>query len=110
MTYVLWMFFDLLPRQLYLHFLFRLPAFYFSRVALIFDEAEMTMSEIRQMAPDHTTFREPDELHGYGFSIKHTNPLKLNQLRATWAAFIDSLLMEWKTLNIVSVLLLSYVC
>jgi hypothetical protein len=32
-----------------------------------------------------------------------------SRLRAAWEAFIDSLVREWKTLNIVSVLLLSYV-
>ncbi|KAF8068779.1 hypothetical protein FPV67DRAFT_1414919, partial [Lyophyllum atratum] len=35
-----------------------------------------------------------------------TSPSSAN-LKSTWEAFIDSLLREWKTLNIVSVLLLS---
>jgi hypothetical protein len=99
------------PQQLYLHFLFRLPAFYFTRVAQIFEEAEMTMSEIKQMAADHRTSHAFLEPSPYGFSTQtpRSNLARLTQLRTTWAAFIDSLLREWKTLNIVSVLLLSCV-
>ncbi|KAF8999376.1 hypothetical protein BDQ17DRAFT_1543604 [Cyathus striatus] len=33
---------DTLPRQVYLHLLLRLPAMYFSRVARIFEDAEVT--------------------------------------------------------------------
>jgi hypothetical protein len=109
-----WIFlFYTLPRQLYLHFLFRLPAFYFTRVAHIFEEAEMTMSEIEQMANDHGTYQHfLGSGSGYYGDTQDPNsaPAKLTQLRVTWSAFIDSLLEEWKTLNIVSALLLSCVC
>jgi len=80
--------FDTVPRQLYLHFLLRLPMFYFSRVARVFEEANMTMQEIKEMAVAHVD----------------TGPVMLN-----WQSLVDSLLKEWETLNIVSALLLSYV-
>jgi hypothetical protein len=90
--------FDTLPRQLYLHFLLRLPAFYFSRVARIFEEAEMSMPEIKKMALTHS---------GQPYDALSLQPVD-SKLKNTWETFIDSLLREWKTLNIVSVLLLSY--
>ncbi|KJA14576.1 hypothetical protein HYPSUDRAFT_49018 [Hypholoma sublateritium FD-334 SS-4] len=41
---------ETLPRQIYLHFLLRLPSLYFSRVARIFEEADLTLPEIKRMA------------------------------------------------------------
>ena len=92
---------------MYLYFLLRLPAFYFSRVARIFEEADMTMSEIKGMAvATLIPMTEPDAaLHDWDHTITTLN----SKLKITWEAFIDSLLREWKTLNIVSVLLLSCV-
>ncbi|KAF8987066.1 hypothetical protein BDQ17DRAFT_1548268, partial [Cyathus striatus] len=90
------------PRQLYLYFLLGLPSLYFSRVARIFEEAEMSLPEIRRMATETSTndrfvpFIEPAP----------STPL-YTSFKATWESFIDSLMREWKTLNIVSVLLLS---
>ena len=88
-----------LQRQVYSHFLLRLPMFYWSRVARIFEEAEMTMPEIEKMA-----------LQAMGSitiqQLQLTSPAGA-KLKVTWEGFIDSLLREWKTLNIVSVLLLS---
>ncbi|KAG6831408.1 hypothetical protein H0H87_005229 [Tephrocybe sp. NHM501043] len=92
-------FFDSLPRQIYLLFLLYLPSFYFSRVARIFEEAEMTMPEIENMALQVMGSLTIQEL-------QWSSPASAN-LKATWEGFIDSLLREWKTLNIVSVLLLS---
>jgi hypothetical protein len=97
-------FFDTLPSQIYLYFLLRLPAFYFSRVALIFNEADMTMSEIKGMAvATLLPMTGPTAIHDWDHTISALN----SKLKTTWEAFIDSLLREWKTLNIVSVLLLS---
>ena len=100
-------FFGTLPRQIYLYFLLRLPAFYFSRVARIFEEADMTMSEIKGMAvATLIPMTGPDAaVHDWDHTIATLN----SKLKTTWEAFIDSLLREWKTLNIVSVLLLSCV-
>ncbi|KAG6810118.1 hypothetical protein H0H92_013235 [Tricholoma furcatifolium] len=86
------------PRQLYLIFLLWLPNFYFSRVARIFDEADMTMPEIEKMALQGMASRVED--------LQLASPASIH-FKATWENFIDSLLKEWKTLNIVSVLLLS---
>jgi len=98
--------FDTVPRQLYLHFLLRLPYFYFSRVARIFEEADMTMPEIKEMAVTNV-----GQLQHNFIDFPQTvsmGPHMLN-LKSSWEGFIESLLREWKTLNIISVLLLSYV-
>jgi len=98
--------FDAVPRQLYLHFLLRLPYFYFSRVARIFEEAEMSMLEIKEMGNANV------DQHQHNFiefpQTVYMGPHML-KLKASWEGFIDSVLREWKTLNIISVLLLSYV-
>ena len=99
---LLWaFFFDTLPRQLYLYFLLRLPALYFSRVARIFEEADMTMSEIKGMAMvTLVPMTDPNA------DWDHEISALTSRLKTTWEGFIDSLLREWKTLNIVSVLLM----
>jgi hypothetical protein len=103
---LVWTFlFDTLPRQFYLYFLLRLPAFYFSRVARIFEEADMTMSEIKGMAL--ATLVPMTNPNGVISDWDHAIALNSRQ-KTTWEGFIDSLLKEWKTLNIVSVLLLTY--
>ncbi|KAG6915085.1 hypothetical protein DXG01_013532 [Tephrocybe rancida] len=93
--------FSSLPRQVYLLFLLYLPSFYFSRVARIFDEAEMSMPEIENMALQAMGSITLQEL-------QWSSPASAN-LKGTWESFIESLLREWKTLNIISVLLLSLV-
>ncbi|KAG6900290.1 hypothetical protein C0993_000263 [Termitomyces sp. T159_Od127] len=90
---------ECLPRQVYLHLLLRLPTFYWSRVARIFEEAEMTMPEIENVALQAMGSITIEQLHLTGSAGAN--------LKVTWETFIDSLLREWKTLNIVSVLLLS---
>jgi hypothetical protein len=40
---------DTLPRQVYLHLLLRLPSMYFSRVARIFEDAEVSRPDIERM-------------------------------------------------------------
>lgn len=107
-TYLLLAFiFDTLPRQIYLHLHLRLPYLYFSRVTRIFEDAEMSMLEIKDMAcavssksQGPTTFRHVDTL------IKSSGPYV--DLQRSWSLFVDCLLREWKTLNLISVLLLSY--
>ncbi|KAG5644094.1 hypothetical protein DXG03_009113 [Asterophora parasitica] len=95
---------DTLPRQVYLHLLLRIPSFYFSRVARIFEEAEMTMPEIEQMVVETPiTESMPMQQLSYGWMA---SPARTN-LKYSWEGFIDSLIREWKILNIVSVLLLS---
>ncbi|KAF9044282.1 hypothetical protein BJ165DRAFT_189732 [Panaeolus papilionaceus] len=95
---------DTLPRQIYLHLLLRLPSLYFSRVSRIFLEAEVTMPEIKQgVLHDAQHFKT----QGGWFPEPYLVSPCYQKLQSSWDAFIDSLLKEWKTLNIVSVLLLS---
>ena len=94
---------DVIPRQIYLHLLLRLPYLYFSRVTRIFEEAEMTMPQIKQGILDAATqVKDPLQANWY-----ETQNLPYGNLEKTWGNFIDSLMREWKTLNIISVLLLS---
>ncbi|KAF8638241.1 hypothetical protein AX17_002263 [Amanita inopinata Kibby_2008] len=107
-AYLLAFIFDTIPRQIYLHLLLRLPSLYFSRVARIFEDADLTLPEIARLA--HVT--APEERKGTvgisGFPvIPNAPPFQYAILKTTWETFIDSLLREWKTLNLVSVLLLS---
>ena len=96
------------PEQLYLLFLLRLPSLYFSRVARIFEEAEMTLSEIKKMALETTSQGlTQDEIQTAMESS--SVPTAYKRLTSTWEFFIDSVMREWKTFNIISVLLLSYV-
>ena len=100
--YVVAFILDTVPRQVYLHVLLRLPYLYFSRVTRIFEEAELTMPEIKRMALEAV----PGSRHGQGKLSRKQRKTTI-QLKSTWDSFIDSLLREWKTLNLVSVLLLS---
>jgi hypothetical protein len=105
---------DALPRQIYLHFLLRLPSLYFSRVKRIFQETDLTIEEIKEMAlqataEDNKTFQY--NMLNIGHYYYHSEATNLSpayrRLKDGWEHFIDSLMREWKTLNIISVLLLS---
>ncbi|TFK35080.1 hypothetical protein BDQ12DRAFT_635577, partial [Crucibulum laeve] len=154
---------DTLPRQIYLNFLIRLPALYFSRVARIFEDAEVSRPDIQRMvdagvgghgfftmpaeaerrradaqrggvSPGHTyppgsglspgavsglgiglaaqigTAHAPATLGPLPFPEDWTPPLvspSLIRFKQSWEIFIDSLLREWKTLNLISALLAS---
>ncbi|KAF8905728.1 hypothetical protein CPB84DRAFT_562685 [Gymnopilus junonius] len=147
---------DILPREIYLNFLLRLPAMYFSRVARIFEDANVSKPDIlRMINTSGGSVRQPSgvppipvggsmdpnlQTHGAaagvtsgnGFSaqvgpgaapaaaaLMHmplpfpdewTPPLvspALIRFKHSWEAFIDSLVKEWKTLNVVSALLAS---
>ncbi|CAL1701919.1 unnamed protein product [Somion occarium] len=127
---------DTLPRQLYLHILLRLPSLYFSRVARIFEDAEVSKHEIGRMiqmcAPVDDTQQSNGRFgRGAGYatppiSVGGSNPAPrrtdtlppypeewippavspaLYRFKHSWEQFVDSLLKEWKTLNLVSALL-----
>lgn len=153
---------DTLPRELYLNFLLRLPAMYFSRVARIFEDAEVSRPDIQRIidascrgtrgTPSRTNAgpnanTEPHSFHPPGVTASPSQPLvpgaisgiglsaqvgaapattvmhtplpfpdewtpasvspALIRFKHSWEAFIDSLLREWKTLNVVSALLAS---
>ncbi|KAF8964539.1 hypothetical protein BDZ97DRAFT_1918973 [Flammula alnicola] len=105
-TYILAFVLDTLPRQLYLYLLLCLPYMYFSRVTRIFEEAEMNMPQIKQgILEAAIQLKEPlSKPWRLEPSIENA---PYNNLQKTWQTFIDLLLREWKTLNIILVLLLS---
>jgi hypothetical protein len=132
---------ETLPRQLYLNMLLRIPIMYFSRVARIFEDAEISRPDIQRMidamcndkvkeqpvqspearaiqsgpgssnlSPSHLSLVDvdlplpfPDE-----WTPTSVSP-SLFRFKHSWETFIDSLIREWKTLNVVSALLSSYV-
>ena len=100
--------FDTLPRQIYLHFLLRLPYMYFSRVARIFQEAEATLVQIKEgILSAAIQLKEPVKTFADAWKLEPVESVEYSKLRKTWQSFIDSLIKEWETLNIISVLLLS---
>lgn len=155
-------FLDTLPRLIYLHLLLRIPSMYFSRVARIFEDAEVSKPDIKRMidacgrggshfqhSQTNATVTAPNIDTGInmkmplpnntlsttaGADLRSTSapnlaaaasvvdlPLPLPEewslplvssslirFKLSWEAFIDSLMREWKTLNVVSALLLSY--
>ncbi|KAF6743475.1 hypothetical protein DFP72DRAFT_933203 [Ephemerocybe angulata] len=105
------LFLDVIPRQLYLYFLLHFPALYFSRVTRIFHDANLGMSEIKKMALDAVeSGGVANKMLVYnGIFPQEDNdaPAEYVNLRTSWYSFVDSLMREWKTLNIISVLLLS---
>ncbi len=99
-----------LLQQLYLHFLLRLPLLYFTRVARIFEEADLTLSEIKSMALE-TALQGSATLNDFSALRLEAHstavPPQYERLKTTWESFIDSVMREWKTFNIISALLLS---
>lgn len=112
---------DTLPRQLYLSLLLRLPAVYFSRVARIFEDAEVSRNDMQRIIESNrpsklsTTSNQatnnvaPPVLP---FPEDWTPPAvspALARFKSSWEDFVDSLIREWKTLNVVSALISSFV-
>ncbi|KAH6916441.1 hypothetical protein BKA70DRAFT_1092833, partial [Coprinopsis sp. MPI-PUGE-AT-0042] len=98
-----------IPKEIYIFFLLRLPALYFSRVSRIFEEADMTLGEIKKMALDSAASNTKSRAFDAVWYLPKPQqmPPAYEDLRNTWEAFIDSVMREWKTFNIISVLLLS---
>lgn len=99
-----------LPHQVYLLFLFRLPALYSSRVARIFQEAGLEVEEIEEMAAqasveENKNFQYSMLDKGYLPETTFLSP-PFMRFRVAWEFLVDKLVREWETLNIVSVLLL----
>jgi hypothetical protein len=107
--------FDTLPRQLYLHSQLRLPSLYFSRVARIFEDAAVSRPEVQRIidvcepvgtvSTQNLTARIvlpfPED-----WVAPNVSPA-LARFKRSWESFVDSLVREWKTLNVLSALLLS---
>ncbi|KAF4600472.1 hypothetical protein EYR38_005101 [Pleurotus pulmonarius] len=146
---------ETLPRILYLYLLLRLPALYFSRVARIFRDAEVSKPDINRMCEGgllgsgfvpHIDLAasggvaadlgrrgvgDPPPSGALAAGVGYTAHISaaaaavpvplpypeewspplvspaLVRFKNSWEVFIDSLLREWKTLNLVSALLLS---
>ncbi|KAJ7605342.1 hypothetical protein FB45DRAFT_1144654 [Roridomyces roridus] len=108
---------DVIPRQLYLHFLLRIPSMYFTRVTRIFEDAQLSLPDIKKMARARAEQWNPAEPENPRWPTTfmqqlpnvNTEPLPRSLLvfRSNWDNFIDDLMSEWQTLNIVSVLLMS---
>ncbi|EED84443.1 predicted protein [Postia placenta Mad-698-R] len=115
---------DTLPRQLYLILLLGLPALYWSRVTRVFEDAELSRPDVQRMIDACT--RDPNDRGPEGVPgtrdrsvpSRHTvllpfpeewNPPMVSpalvRFKHSWEQFVDSLLREWKTLNLVSALL-----
>ena len=105
MTYILAFLLDTLPRQVYLNLMLRLPQLYFTHVIRIFEDAEMSMPEIKKMALGANNYLKDPTL-SKKLESGFASP-RYDNLSRSWRAFIDSLMREWKTMNIISVLLLS---
>lgn len=115
------LFSDTLPRQLYLSLLLRLPAVYFSRVARIFEDAEVSRNDMQRIIESNrpsklstTSNRATNNMAPpvLPFPEDWTPPAvspALARFKNSWEEFIDSLLREWKTLNLVSALICSSV-
>ena len=107
--YVLAFLLDTIPRQIYSYLMLRLPILYFARVARIFDEGDLSLHEIAALAHNPENYYSQSHMSILSTTEPSSPASPFWNLKVTWEALINSLLQEWKTLNIVSVLLLSYV-
>ncbi|KAJ7249489.1 hypothetical protein B0H12DRAFT_1234633 [Mycena haematopus] len=102
--------FDFIPEQLYIHFLLRILSLYFSRVTRIFEDARLSLPDIKRMAranPDQWNVLADLMWPSRPTPDQMLLPQSLLQFRSSWENFIDSLMHEWNTFNLISVLLLS---
>ncbi|KAJ7483282.1 hypothetical protein FB451DRAFT_1028896 [Mycena latifolia] len=113
MLAVFFFLFDSVPRVVYLHLLLRIPSLYFSRVTRIFEDARLSLPDIKRMARARAEQWHPSDNAAVPPSmfLKHPDqmalPRSLLNFRASWESFIDALMTEWQTLNVISVLLMS---
>lgn len=117
------LFVDVIFHQIYLTLLLRLPALYWTRVARVFEDAEVSRPDIQRMIDAYNldneilSFDSPGGRSAGGrsasmwmlpFPEDWNPPLvspALARFKRSWEMFVDSLLREWKTLNLVSALL-----
>jgi hypothetical protein len=113
------------PKEVYWAILLRIPPLYHSRVQRLLRDVNMGRDDIEAMVMEAM---EMEQGLGLGESDKMfmleqgmlsrelvdaqktgmpPPPLAYINLRDSWKTFLDSLIREWKTLNMISVLLLS---
>ena len=106
----------LIVRQIYRHLLLRLPSFYFNRVVGVFQEARISKPDLELLIPRPTS--TPLGLRGAEASRAtlvnagppgRQWPRSLERFKEEWEYFVIGLIDEWKTLNILSALLLASV-
>ncbi|KAJ7056079.1 hypothetical protein C8F01DRAFT_376116 [Mycena amicta] len=89
---LLYLIFIAFPHQLYLHLLLlRIPHLYFSRIALLFEDAGLSKEDL----PILSATRDIN-------AVPH-----LVNFHYAWDAFLDTLVKEWKAQAVISALLLS---
>ncbi|RDB16580.1 hypothetical protein Hypma_002740 [Hypsizygus marmoreus] len=95
------------------HWMFlQIPMFYFTRVTRIFKEVRLNTDDLTKKVIHALVNQQKQETPGQqrlgarAYFIDVDDP-QVSILKTLWADFIDSLMREWKTLNIVSVLLMS---
>jgi hypothetical protein len=110
-TSLLFLIYDL-PCKLYMLLLFRLPLLYSRRATSLLENAPL--SNVEDILDNGHT-EQPGEMELSSFScINHTlgSPTHeseaLDKFQFLWEAFLDTLLTEWRTLNIISGLIFRY--
>ena len=117
---------DQIFRQLYRHLLLRIPSMYFTRVSRVFKDSGVSRRELKRFERDVRRERrrrregyDHPGSHGYdegGYSGGYNDDYgyswqarlaRLKPFEEKWADFVSTLINEWSTLNVVSVLLLS---
>lgn len=84
----------------YNYFLFNLPALYFLQVSRVFVDVDLSISNLRCIVLESSVGPAPPLRSGL---VDSSEPYE--QLKRSWNQLINDLIEEWKTLNIISVLL-----
>ncbi|RDB16432.1 hypothetical protein Hypma_002755 [Hypsizygus marmoreus] len=100
--------FDFVLRLAYHWMFLQIPMFYFTRVTRIFKEVRLSTDDLTKKVIQTLVNQETQgqRLGTRAYFIDIDDP-QVSNLKTLWESFIDSLMREWKTLNIVSVLLMS---
>lgn len=96
----------ILVLQIYRHLMLRLPSMYFTRICHLFEEAEVTRPEIQGMIDGAANGW--DWARARDWTPTNVSPT-LRAFKHSWEEFIEIVIQEWKTLNVVSALLLGCV-
>ena len=88
--------------QMYKHMLLRIPSMYHTRLCQLFADADVSKPDIEQLIKNI----DKGETFAEDWSPSSTTP-GLKRFKHNWEAFVDQVMQEWKTLNVVSALLLS---
>ncbi|PPQ65082.1 hypothetical protein CVT24_003036 [Panaeolus cyanescens] len=84
-----------------------LPSLYYSRVSRIFSEAQLSIKEIEKHVLEMRSSITGDYSTLPSMAYPDPQTPRFKSLTSKWEKFVDGLIKEWKTLNIVSALLLS---